>query len=61
MIIFHILSCGVTILRSDGSQYDTGKTITLTEEKVEELCPRPATTTTAPTTTTVASTQAPGK
>ena len=28
---------------------------------MEELCPRPATTTAAPTTNTVASTQAPGK
>ena len=35
--------------------------MTITEEKVEELCPRPATTTAAPTTNTVASTQAPGK
>ena len=51
-IVFYHISCGVTILRSDGSQYDAGKTITLTEKKVEELCPTPSTTTPAPTTTT---------
>ena len=40
-----LFSCGLTVLRSDGSQYDDERTITLTENKVEELCPKPTTTT----------------
>ena len=48
MIVFHNLRCGLTILRPDGSQYDSSKTITLTKTKVEELCPTSPTTTTPP-------------
>ena len=48
MKIFRNLRCGLTILRPDGSQYDSSKTITLTKTKVEELCPTSPTTTTSP-------------
>ena len=51
-IELHHASCGVTVSRPDGSEYDSiSKKIQLTEKKVEEICPKP-TTTPAPTPTT---------
>ena len=61
MIRFHNFSCEVTILRSDGSQYDSSNTITLTEKKVEELCPSLPSTTTPPPTTAPTSAPAQGE
>ena len=54
--MFHHFSCGLTVLRSDGSQYNSRKTLTITEKTVEEICPTPSTTTPAPTPTTPAPT-----
>ena len=54
--IFDNCSCGLTILRSDNSQYDTSKTLTLTEKKVEEFCPKLTNSTAGPTTTTTTTT-----
>ena len=50
MLVSDNFSCGLTILRSDGSQYHSSNTVTLTETKVQELCPSspPPTTTTQP-------------
>ena len=62
LLIADNFSCGLTLLRSDGSQYHSSNTVTLTETKVQELCPSspPPTTTTQPppppTTTTSAPT-----
>ena len=50
-IELHHASCGVTVLRPDGSEYDSSNKIQLTEKSVEEICPKP-TTTPAPTPTT---------
>ena len=50
LLISDNFSCGHTIVRSDGSQYHSSNTITLTETKVQELCPSspPPTTPTQP-------------
>ena len=61
--IFPNFRCGLTVLRSDGSQYDDGRRIDLTGNKVEELCPAPTPPRTPPPTRapTPAPTPATGK
>ena len=63
LLIADNFSCGLTLLRSDGSQYHSSNTVTLTETKVQELCPSsppppppPTTQPPPPTTTTSAPT-----
>ena len=40
---FNNFSCGLTLLRSDQSQFKSVKTISVTKREVKELCPKPAT------------------
>ena len=47
----HHARCGVTILRPDGTEYDSSNKIQLTKKSVQKICPKP-TTTPAPTPTT---------